>query len=80
MNLSPTAGLDWEINAGYFLNADQMHFSEYKHFQSSEIPISFSPFTGSLQLLNDYEFSTNDKYLQITGEYRAEYILRNNFV
>jgi len=75
MNLSPTAGLDWEINAGYFLNADQMHFSEYKHFQSSEIPISFSPFTGSLQLLNDYEFSTNDKYLQITGEYRAEYIL-----
>ena len=75
INVSPTAGLDWEINAGYFLNADQMHFSEFKHFQSSEIPVSFSPFTGSLQLLNDYEFSTNDKYLQITGEYRAEYIL-----
>ena len=74
-NLSPVAAIDWSINAGYFLHAGQMHFSEYKHFQSAEIPVAFSPFTGSLQLLNDYEFSTNDKYLQLTGEYRAEYIL-----
>ncbi len=74
-NLSPVAAIDWSLNAGYFIKADQLHFSEYKHFQSSEIPVAFSPFTGALQLLNDYEFSTSDKYLQLTGELRLEYIL-----
>ena len=74
-NLSPVAGVDWSVNAGYFINAGQMHFSEYQHFLTAEIPVVFSSFTGSLQLLNDYEFSTNNKYLQLTGEYRSEYVL-----
>ena len=63
------------MNAGIFLHSNQLHFSDYKHFQTSEIPVAFRPFTATLQLLNDYEFGTSDKYFQVTGEYRAEYIL-----
>lgn len=74
-NLSPVAGIDWTVNAGIFLHSNQLHFSDYKHFQTSEIPVAFRPFTATLQLLNDYEFGTSDKYFQVTGEYRAEYIL-----
>lgn len=74
-NLSPSSGIDWQINAGYFFNADQMHFSQYKHFATSEIPVSMKAFTNTLQLLNDYQYSTNDKYLNVSAEFRSEYIL-----
>ena len=74
-NISPTSGIDWKINVGYFPNYDQLHFSEYKHFQTAEIPVTFSPFTNTLQLLNDYEISSKKGYINISGEYRSEYIL-----
>jgi len=78
-NISPTAGIDWYINAGYFFNNDQMHFSQYKHFQTAEIPVLMSSFTTTFQLLNDYEFSTNKSYLTFGTEYRTEYILLRYF-
>ncbi|WP_167608149.1 DUF5686 and carboxypeptidase regulatory-like domain-containing protein [Maribellus sediminis] len=74
-NISPTSGIVWKLNAGYFLNADQLHFSEYKHFQTSEIPVAFIPFTNTLQLLNDYEPASKEGYINLSGEYRSEYVL-----
>ncbi|HKL32148.1 MAG TPA: DUF5686 family protein, partial [Tangfeifania sp.] len=74
-NLSPVAGIDWHINAGTFLHADQLHFSQYKHFQTAEIPVSFQSFTQTFQLLNDYEPSTAESYLAAGTEFRTEYLL-----
>ena len=74
-NLSPIAGIDWSLNAGYFFKTNQMHFSQFKHFSTLEIPVSFSAFTHTFQLLNDYEFSTNQSYLTFNGEFRSEYLL-----
>ena len=74
-NISPTSGIDWSVNLGYFFNADQLHFSEYKHFRTSQSPVSFSPFTTTFQLLNDYELSANKGYITASGEYRSEYLL-----
>ena len=74
-NISPAAGIDIYANAGYFFNTDQMHFSQYQHFKTNEIPILLNFFTHSFQLLNDYEPSTNKSYLNIGGEIRTEYIL-----
>ena len=74
-NLSPSAGLFWKVNAGYFFNNRKMHFSQYKHFNTSEILVPFKSFTHSFQMLNDYEFSTNKSYLNIGAEFRTEYLL-----
>ncbi|HKI90191.1 MAG TPA: DUF5686 family protein [Draconibacterium sp.] len=74
-NISPVAGIDWSVNAGYFFKANQMHFSQFKHFRTAEIPVSFSAFTHTFQLLNDYEFSTNQSYFTFNGEFRTEYLL-----
>jgi hypothetical protein len=74
-NITPSAGIDWRLNAGYFINADQMHFSQYKHFRTAEIPVALNAFTNTLQLINDYEFSTNESYLNISADYRSEYLL-----
>ncbi len=78
-NVSPTAGIEWSLTAGYFINSNQLHFSEYKHFQTSEIPVALRPFTGTMQLLNDYEPSSNEGYIHLAGEYRSEYVLLRYF-
>ncbi len=74
-DISPTSGIDWEINAGHFFHNRQMHFSQFKHFKTAEIPVQFQTFEQTLQLVNDYEFSTNKSYIKAGFEYRSEYVL-----
>ncbi|WP_297093697.1 DUF5686 and carboxypeptidase regulatory-like domain-containing protein [uncultured Draconibacterium sp.] len=78
-NITPSTGIDWRINAGHYFTADQMHFSQYKHFRTTEIPIMMRPFTHRFQLVNDYEISTNDSYLSVMTEYKSEYLLLRYF-
>lgn len=74
-NITPSTGIDWRINAGHYFTADQMHFSQYKHFRTTEIPVMMRPFTHRFQLVNDYAISTNDSYLSVMTEYKSEYLL-----
>ncbi|HSH18815.1 MAG TPA: DUF5686 and carboxypeptidase regulatory-like domain-containing protein [Draconibacterium sp.] len=74
-NISPSAGIDLYANTGYFFNSDQMHFSQFQHFNTNEIPVLLNFFTHSFQLINDYQPSTNKSYLNIGSEIRTEYVL-----
>jgi hypothetical protein len=74
-NISPAAGIDLYANAGHFFNTDQMHFSQFQHFKTNQIPFMLDFFTSTFQLLNDYEPSTNKSYLHIGSEIRTEYVL-----
>ena len=74
-NINSSSGINWHLNAGHFFNADQMHFSQFKHFRTAEIPVLISSFTNTFQLLNDYEFSTNSSYINLGTEFRSEYLL-----
>jgi hypothetical protein len=74
-NISPTAGIDIYVNAGHFFNAGQMHFSQFKHFKTNEIPVMLNFYTHTFQNLNDYDPSTNKSYLNIGSELRKEYVL-----
>ena len=74
-NISPNAGIEWQINTGYFFNNRQMHLSQFKHFKTSEILVPFTTFTNTFQLLNDYMPSTNNSYFNLGAELRTEYIL-----
>ncbi|WP_319480671.1 DUF5686 and carboxypeptidase regulatory-like domain-containing protein [uncultured Draconibacterium sp.] len=74
-NISPSTGIDWQINAGHYFSNDQMHFSQYKHFSTAEIPVMMRPFTHRFQLINNYALSTNSSYLNVMTEYRSEYLL-----
>ncbi len=78
-NISPTAAIDWHLNAGHFFYNNHMHFSQYKHFMTSEIPVVMKSFTNTFQLLNDYEFSTNKSYLTVGADFRTEYLLLRYF-
>ena len=74
-NISPAAGIDLYVNAGHFFSAGQMHFSQFKHFKTNQIPVMLNFFTHTFQNVNDYELSTNESYLNIGSEIRTEYIL-----
>lgn len=74
-NISPSAGIDWHLDVGHYFNADQMHFSQYKHFRSAEIPVVMNAFTNTFQLINDYEYSTNESYFNIGADFKSEYLL-----
>ncbi|MDX8339675.1 DUF5686 and carboxypeptidase regulatory-like domain-containing protein [Draconibacterium sp. IB214405] len=78
-NITPSAGIDWQLNAGYYFNADQLHFSQFKHFGSAEIPLMLKPFTHRFQLVDDYLLSTNESYLNVMAEFRSEYLLLRYF-
>lgn len=66
---------NWQVGAGYFLNNDQMHFSRFQHFNTSEIPVNFKSFNNAFMLLDDYRYSTNEWYAKAHISYTSPYLL-----
>ncbi|PWD97961.1 DUF5686 and carboxypeptidase regulatory-like domain-containing protein [Marinilabilia rubra] len=69
--------LSWEAGGGWFARNEQMHFSRFKHFNGSAIPVRL---TGgpSFRLLDDYASSTNEWYVTGDLEYSSPYLLLKN--
>ncbi|WP_027470202.1 DUF5686 family protein [Saccharicrinis fermentans] len=70
--------LTYDMSAGYFFDHSSMHFSHFKHFNTSEIPVSFKSWERNFNLLNDYEYSTNEWYLEGHFSYSTPYLLIKN--
>ncbi|MCT4587266.1 MAG: DUF5686 and carboxypeptidase regulatory-like domain-containing protein [Carboxylicivirga sp.] len=66
---------NWQIGAGYFSRNDQMHFSRFNHFNTSEIPVNFKSFKNAFMLLDDYRYSTNEWYAKAHVSYTTPYLL-----
>ncbi len=69
---------NYDLRAGYYFNLSSMHFSNFTHFNTSEVPISFKDWKNNFKLLNDYEHSTNDWYLEAHLHYSTPYLLVKN--
>jgi hypothetical protein len=54
--------VDAMVNAGIFINDDQMSFIDYVHYLGNRTPITTLDPAGSFRLLDYYKHSTNDKY------------------
>jgi hypothetical protein len=66
---------NWQVGAGYFSRNDQMHFSRFNHFNTSEIPVNFKSFKNAFMLLDDYRYSTNEWYAKAHVSYTTPYLL-----
>lgn len=64
----------WAANAGWFARDEQMHFSDYKHFNASLIPVRLSG-GPAFMLMDDYRASTNKWYLNGHLKYTSPYLL-----
>nr|WP_321450564.1 DUF5686 and carboxypeptidase regulatory-like domain-containing protein [uncultured Carboxylicivirga sp.] len=64
----------WQAGGGYFTNSKQIHFSQFQHFNTNEIPISFKTWDNAFNLLDDYSVSTNKWYAQGSVAYTSPYL------
>jgi len=67
--------LDYNVEAGKFLNTDEMHFSDYRHFKASPLLFDVMGFQETYLLLDHYEASTNDYYIQAHARLTSSYLL-----
>lgn len=51
------------IGAGKFINANKLYYPDYKHFEGNQLVI-YKPTFNRFLLLDYYQFSTPDKYLE----------------
>ncbi|MCW3788853.1 DUF5686 and carboxypeptidase regulatory-like domain-containing protein [Plebeiibacterium sediminum] len=69
---------NYDIKAGYFYNNSSMHFSNFTHFNTSEIPVSFKDWKRNFNLLHDYKYSTNKWYIEGHLCYSTPYLIVKN--
>lgn len=56
--------LGYAISGGTFLNKKTLYFPDFKHFNGNQIFVQFADPVSSFRLLDYYQFSTADKYLE----------------
>ena len=71
--LQPT--FSWDVNAGWFIRNNRMHFSQFRHFSASTIPVSFQDFGSQFVLIDNYQASTNKWYAKASGTFSTPYML-----
>ncbi len=69
---------NYDIHGGYYGNSSGMHFSNFTHFNTSEIPISFKDWKRNCNLLEDYKYSTDKWFIEGHLCYSTPYLLVKN--
>jgi len=75
ISLRNRASLSYMLTYGKFFDVDQIHFSEYKHFNTQPLPVMVGGFDRSFQLLDYYKYSTFDQYLEGHIHYKTQLLL-----
>ncbi len=70
--------INYNARAGYYFNNTSMHFSQFTHFNTAEVPISFKDWNNSFNLLHDYQYSTNKWFAEAHISYSMPYLLIKN--
>lgn len=65
----------WFANAGAFWDIKDMQFPDYKHFQTTRIPVTEYSFDAGLALPDNYIYSTNTRWAQANISWYTPYLL-----
>jgi hypothetical protein len=64
------------VRGGMFLNDKSVFFPDFKHFATTEIPVTIGSISNrSFNLLEYYRYSASDKYLEAHASYDAPFLL-----
>ena len=75
IEFSNGASLNYRVEAGSFFNVNQIHFSEFRHFNTQPLPVSINGFKESFQLLDFYRYSTLQRYLEGHAHYETQLLM-----
>jgi hypothetical protein len=67
--------LDWSVGSGYFLHRSAIHFSDFQHFKSSPLYIDMAGFDNALMLMDYYEASTSEYWVNAEVKLTSSYLL-----
>ncbi len=65
----------YSINSGIFLNKEDIHFQQFKHFNSQESPVFGGDINSAFMFTKAYELSTSDYFIEAHFNYLSAYIL-----
>ena len=76
VSLQNKGDLEYALNAGKFLNGDDISLIDYKHFNGNLTHIKLDPTVSQFNLLPYYGYSANDAYAELHAEHNFKgYIL-----
>ncbi len=75
IEFSQTSSLGWDINAGWFSNNRQLHFSDFAHVMTQTSPVLPHEYRHSFYVPNYYALSTSDRFLNGFISYKSPFIL-----
>jgi len=67
--------LQYQLSAGVFTNTKNIHFSQFKHFQSNNFFLAFHPNFGVFHTIPHYKYSTNEWFVSGYLKYETLYLV-----
>ncbi len=75
IDLGIFSNLDWSIRAGGFITKKNLHFSDFKHFNTPETPLIPNRPENAFMLLEYYRYSTPEWFVEAHIKYNTPFLL-----
>lgn len=75
IDIYTTSQFEYNLKAGLFTKNNNLHFSSFKHFKTMQEYFTTNSFKNSFFLINNYEYSTADKYIEAHLKYTNDFLL-----
>ncbi len=69
------SNLDWSIRAGGFITKKNLHFADFKHFNTQETPVIPNRPENAFMLLEYYRYSTPEWFAEAHIKYNTPFLL-----
>jgi hypothetical protein len=75
MDIGVLSELSWNLKAGGFLNNNYIHFADFKHFNTQEIPVLLDRPHHAFMLLGYYKYSTTEWFTEAHIKYNTPFLI-----
>jgi hypothetical protein len=65
----------YSLSTGVFPNTKNIHFSNFKHFQTNNFWVTFNTFYGAFNTMPNYKYSTNEWFVAAHAKYETLYLM-----
>ena len=69
------SNLDWSISSGVFITKKNLHFADFKHFNTQEIPLLLDRPKNAFMLLEYYQYGTPEWFAEAHIKYNTPFLL-----
>jgi hypothetical protein len=75
VSLKLSKSLTYSVTTGFFPNTKNIHFSQFKHFQTNNFWVTFNTFSEAFNTMPNYKYSTNEWFVAGHLKYETLYLM-----